>query len=32
MWWHNGEVRGLVRMHYTNEPEARMAFACLRYF
>jgi sarcosine oxidase subunit beta len=22
----------LVRMHYTNEPEARMAFAALRYF
>jgi sarcosine oxidase, subunit beta len=22
----------LVRMHYTNEPEARMAFASLRYF
>jgi sarcosine oxidase subunit beta len=22
----------LVRMHYTNEPEARMAFAGLRYF
>src|ERR671923_1132352 len=22
----------LVRMHYTNAPEARMAFASLRYF
>src|SRR5499425_1720377 len=22
----------LVRMHYTNEPESRMAFASLRYF
>src|SRR5918996_1506875 len=22
----------LVRMHYTNEPEARMAFAALHYF
>jgi sarcosine oxidase, subunit beta len=22
----------LVRMHYTNEPEARMAYAALRYF
>jgi sarcosine oxidase subunit beta len=27
-----GKSGALVRMHYTNEPEARMAFAALPYF
>ncbi|MBI4639573.1 MAG: FAD-binding oxidoreductase [Candidatus Tectomicrobia bacterium] len=27
-----GKSGALVRMHYTNEPEARMAFASLTYF